>query len=119
MERLETERMKTAEAKELEAMREILAEVETTGSSLSASSSASEVKFNDDVMVKSIDSSDAEADRESRRGYGDDGDGDGDGDDEYDSNTLRIGDSVSLDIGAEPVDAGDSISILDDIQVLS
>jgi hypothetical protein len=116
MERLETERMKTAEAKELEAMREILAEVETAGAS-----SSSEVKFNDDVMVKSIDSADAEADRESRRGYGDDGGGDGggDGDDEYASNTLRIGDSVSLDIGAEPVEDGDSISILDDIQVLS
>jgi hypothetical protein len=112
MERLETERMKTAEAKELEAMREILAEVETAGAS-----SSSEVKFNDEVMVKSIDSADAEADRESRRGYGDDGGGDGD--DEYASNTLRIGDSVSLDIGAEPVEDGDSISILDDIQVLS
>jgi hypothetical protein len=125
LERLEAERLKTAEAKELEAMREILAEVDTTRTNYSYSSSeegagvsaGAEVKFNDDIMVKSIDSVDAEADRESRRGYGDTGDGDGD--DEYDSNTLRIGDSVNLDIGAEPVDGGDSISILDDIQVLS
>ena len=116
LERLETERLKTAETKELEAMREILAEVETMSGTTGGG--GTEVKFNDDVMVKSIDSADAEADRESRRGYGDYGDGDGD--DEHDSNTLKIGDSVSLDIGAEPVGAGgDSISILDDIQVLS
>jgi hypothetical protein len=124
LERLEAERLKTAEAKELEAMREILAEVDTTTNySYSSSqegvgvSAGAEVKFNDDIMVKSIDPVDAEADRESRRGYGDTGDGDGD--DVYESNTLRIGDSVNLDIGAEPVDGGDSISILDDIQVLS
>jgi hypothetical protein len=117
LERLETERLRTAEAKELEAMREILAEVEmTTGGGGGGGGGGAEVKFNDDVMIKSIDSADAEADRESRRGYGDYGDGD----DENDSNTLKIGDSVSLDIGAEPVGAGgDSISILDDIQVLS
>jgi hypothetical protein len=122
LERLETERLKTAEARELEAMREILADVDTTNNYSYSSSDAgagagAEVKFNDDVMIKSIDSADAEADRESRRGYGDDGDGDGD--DDYDSNTLRIGDSVNLDIGAEPVDGEDSVSILDDIQVLS
>lgn len=116
LERLEQERLKTAEAKELEAMREILADVENESSSSSrpqSSAASAEVKFNDDVMVKSIESQDAEADRESRRGY-DAGDEDGD-----DSNRIQIGESVNLDIGAEPVVDGDSISILDDIQVLS
>jgi hypothetical protein len=107
LEVLEQERLKTAEAKELEAMREILADVE------SSSSAGSEVKFSDNIMVKSIETDDAEADRESRRGYLDDGD------DEDDRNTIKIGDDVSLDIGAESVVDGDSISILDDIQVLS
>jgi hypothetical protein len=107
LEVLEQERLKTAEAKELEAMREILADVE------SSSSAGSEVKFSDNIMVKSIETDDAEADRESRRGYLDDGD------DEDDRNTIKIGDAVSLDIGAESVVDGDSISILDDIQVLS
>lgn len=113
LERLEQERLKTAEAKELEAMREILADVENESLSSPQSSVASaEVKFSDNIMVKSIDSQDAEADRESRRGYDADEDGD-------DSNRIQIGESVSLDIGAEPVVDGDSISILDDIQVLS
>ena len=107
LEVLEQERLKTAEAKELEAMREILADVE------SSSSTGSEVKFSDNIMVKSIETDDAEADRESRRGYLHDGD------DEDDRNTIKIGDAVSLDIGAESVVDGDSISILDDIQVLS
>ena len=107
LEVLEQERLKTAEAKELEAMREILADVE------SSSSAGAEVKFSDNIMVKSIETDDAEADRESRRGYLDDGD------DEDDRNTIKIGDAVSLDIGAESVVDGDSISILDDIQVLS
>lgn len=107
LEVLEQERLKTAEAKELEAMREILADVE------SSSSAGSEVKFSDNIMVKSIETDDADADRESRRGYLDDGD------DEDDRNTIKIGDDVSLDIGAESVVDGDSISILDDIQVLS
>ena len=74
---------------------------------------SAEVKFSDNIMIKSIDSQDAEADRESRRGY-DAADEDGD-----DSNRIQIGESVNLDIGAEPVVDGDSISILDDIQVLS
>lgn len=107
LETLEQERLKTAEAKELEAMREILADVE------SSSSASSEVKFSDNIMVKSIETDDAEADRESRRGYLNDGD------DEDDRNTIKIGDAVSLDIGVESVVDGDSISILDDIQVLS
>ena len=107
LETLEQERLKTAEAKELEAMREILADVE------SSSSAGAEVKFSDNIMVKSIETDDVEADRESRRGYLDDGD------DEDDRNTIKIGDAVSLDIGAESVVDGDSISILDDIQVLS
>jgi hypothetical protein len=107
LETLEQERLKTAEAKELEAMREILADVE------SSSAAGAEVKFSDNIMVKSIETDDAEADRESRRGYLDDGD------DEDDRNTIKIGDAVSLDIGAESVVDGDSISILDDIQVLS
>jgi hypothetical protein len=106
LETLEQERLKTAEAKELEAMREILADVES-------SSTGAEVKFSDNIMVKSIETDDAEADRESRRGYLDDRD------DEDDRNTIKIGDAVSLDIGAESVVDGDSISILDDIQVLS
>ena len=107
LEVLEQERLKTAEAKELEAMREILADVE------SSSAAGAEVKFSDNIMVKSIETDDAEADRESRRGYLDDGD------DEDDRNIIKIGDAVSLDIGAESVVDGDSISILDDIQVLS
>jgi len=114
LEVLEQERLKTAEAKELEAMREILADVESSSSSVekesSSSSAGSEVKFSDNIMVKSIETDDAEADRESRRGYLDD---------EDDRNTIKIGDAVSLDIGAESVVDGDSISILDDIQVLS
>ena len=113
LEVLEQERLKTAEAKELEAMREILADVESSSSTEEPSSSGSEVKFSDNIMVKSIETQDAEADRESRRGYLDDGD------DEDDRNTIKIGDAVSLDIGAESVVDGDSISILDDIQVLS
>jgi hypothetical protein len=117
LETLEQERLKTAEAKELEAMREILADVESSSTSVeeesSSSSAGSEVKFSDNIMVKSIETQDAEADRESRRGYLDDGD------DEDDRNTIKIGDAVSLDIGAESVVDGDSISILDDIQVLS
>jgi len=111
LETLEQERLKTAEAKELEAMREILADVES--SSTEDPSSAAEVKFSDNIMVKSIETDDVEADMESRRGYLDDGD------DEDDRNTIKIGDAVSLDIGAESVVDGDSISILDDIQVLS
>ena len=107
LEVLEQERLKTAEAKELEAMREILADVE------SSSSAGSEVKFSDNIMVKSIETDDGDADRECRRGYLDDGV------DEDDRNTIKIGDAVSLDIGAESVVDGDSISILDDIQVLS
>jgi hypothetical protein len=113
LERLEQERLKTAEAKELEAMREILAEADSLSSTGDNMDKSTEVKFSDNVMVKSIESQDAEADRESRRGY-DAGDEDGD-----DSNRIQIGESVSLDIGAEPVVDGDSISILDDIQVLS
>ena len=116
LEVLEQERLKTAEAKELEAMREILADVESNSTSVeeeSSSSAGAEVKFSDNIMVKSIETDDAEADRESRRGYLDDGD------DEDDRNTIKIGDAVSLDIGAESVVDGDSISILDDIQVLS
>ena len=118
LEVLEQERLKTAEAKELEAMREILADVESSSNSTSveeesSSSAGAEVKFSDNIMVKSIETDDAEADRESRRGYLDDGD------DEDDRNTIKIGDAVSLDIGAESVVDGDSISILDDIQVLS
>lgn len=114
LEVLEQERLKTAEAKELEAMREILADVESSSSPTEEpSSSGSEVKFSDNIMVKSIETNDADADRESRRGYLDDGD------DEDDRNTIKIGDAVSLDIGAESVVDGDSISILDDIQILS
>lgn len=118
LERLEQERLKTAEAKELEAMREILAEVESSTSTTSTSDTgnsdkSAEVKFSENVMVKSIESQDAEADRESRRGY------DAEDEDEDNSNRIQIGESVSLDIGAEPVVDGDSISILDDIQVLS
>lgn len=114
LEVLEQERLKTAEAKELEAMREILADVESSSSPTEEpSSTGSEVKFSDNIMVKSIETDDADADRESRRGYLDDGD------DEDDRNTIKIGDAVSLDIGAESVVDGDSISILDDIQVLS
>jgi hypothetical protein len=115
LERLEQERLKTAEAKELEAMREILAEVESSTSTTSTSETdkSAEVKFSENVMVKSIESQDAEADRESRRGY------DAADEDEDTSNRIQIGESVSLDIGAEPVVDGDSISILDDIQVLS
>ena len=113
LEVLEQERLKTAEAKELEAMREILADVESSSSPTEEPASGSEVKFSDNIMVKSIETQDAEADRESRRGYLDDGD------DEDDRNTIKIGDAVSLDIGAESVVDGDSISILDDIQVLS
>jgi hypothetical protein len=112
LEVLEQERLKTAEAKELEAMREILADVESNSSPTEETAGA-EVKFSDNIMVKSIETDDAEADRESRRGYLDDGD------DEDDRNTIKIGDAVSLDIGAESVVDGDSISILDDIQVLS
>ena len=112
LEVLEQERLKTAEAKELEAMREILADVESS-SSPTEEPAGSEVKFSDNIMVKSIETDDADADRESRRGYLDDGD------DEDDRNTIKIGDAVSLDIGAESVVDGDSISILDDIQVLS
>jgi hypothetical protein len=112
LETLEQERLKTAEAKELEAMREILADVESS-STEEPSSAGAEVKFSDNIMVKSIETDDAEADRESRRGYLDDGD------DEDDRNTIKIGDAVSLDIGVESVVDGDSISILDDIQVLS
>lgn len=112
LEVLEQERLKTAEAKELEAMREILADVESSSSPTEEPASA-EVKFSDNIMVKSIETDDADADRESRRGYLDDGD------DEDDRNTIKIGDAVSLDIGAESVVDGDSISILDDIQVLS
>jgi hypothetical protein len=112
LEVLEQERLKTAEAKELEAMREILADVESS-STEEPSSAGAEVKFSDNIMVKSIETDDAEADRESRRGYLDDGD------DEDDRNTIKIGDAVSLDIGVESVVDGDSISILDDIQVLS
>ena len=114
LEVLEQERLKTAEAKELEAMREILADVESSSSPTDEpSSTGSEVKFSDNIIVKSIETQDAEADRESRRGYFDDGD------DEDDRNTIKIGDAVSLDIGAESIVDGDSISILDDIQVLS
>jgi len=113
LETLEQERLKTAEAKELEAMREILADVESSSSTEEPSSAGAEVKFSDNIMVKSIETDDVEADRESRRGYLDDGD------DEDDRNTIKIGDAVSLDIGAESVVDGDSISILDDIQVLS
>ena len=116
LEVLEQERLKTAEAKELEAMREILADVESSSTSVEeegSSSAGAEVKFSDNIMVKSIETDDADADRESRRGYLDDGD------DEDDRNTIKIGDDVSLDIGAESVVDGDSISILDDIQVLS
>jgi hypothetical protein len=112
LETLEQERLKTAEAKELEAMREILADVESS-STEEPSSAGAEVKFSDNIMVKSIETDDVEADRESRRGYLDDGD------DEDDRNTIKIGDDVTLDIGAESVVDGDSISILDDIQVLS
>lgn len=112
LETVEQERLKTAEAKELEAMREILADVESS-STEEPSSAGAEVKFSDNIMVKSIETDDAEADRESRRGYLDDGD------DEDDRNTIKIGDAVSLDIGVESVVDGDSISILDDIQVLS
>jgi hypothetical protein len=112
LERLEQERLKTAEAKELEAMREILAEVESS-TSTSETDKSTEVKFSENVMVKSIESQDAEADRESRRGY------DAPDEDEDDSNRIQIGESINLDIGAEPVVNGDSISILDDIQVLS
>lgn len=115
LERLEQERLKTAEAKELEAMREILADVENTDLNPSSGSTSSEVKFSDNVMIKSIESQDADADRESRRGY----DADGYDDDDGDRTRIQIGDSVNLDIGAEPVIDGDSISILDDIQVLS
>lgn len=119
LERLEQERLKTAEAKELEAMREILADAESLSSSTGDKvpnnnmEKSSEVKFSENVMVKSIESQDAEADRESRRGY------DAEDEDEDNSNRIQIGESVSLDIGAEPVVDGDSISILDDIQVLS
>lgn len=122
LERLEQERLKTAEAKELEAMREILADVENESSSSSSigdkdynnnMDKSAEVKFSDNIMIKSIDSQDAEADRESRRGY------DAEDEDRDDSNRIQIGESVNLDIGAEPVVDGDSISILDDIQVLS
>jgi hypothetical protein len=113
LETLEQERLKTAEAKELEAMREILADVESSSTEDPSSAGGAEVKFSDNIMVKSIETDDAEADRESRRGYLDDGD------DEDDRNTIKIGDAVSLDIGAESVVDGDSISILDDIQVLS
>lgn len=112
LETLEQERLKTAEARELEAMREILADVESN-STEEHSSAGAEVKFSDNIMVKSIETDDAEADRENRRGYLDDGD------DEDDRNTIKIGDDVSLDIGVESVVDGDSISILDDIQVLS
>ena len=119
LERLEQERLKTAEAKELEAMREILADAESLSSSTGDKvpnnnmEKSSEVKFSENVMVKSIESQDAEADRESRRGY------DAADEDEDTGNRIQIGESVSLDIGAEPVVDGDSISILDDIQVLS
>ena len=113
LERLEQERLKTAEAKELEAMREILAEADSLSSTGDNMDKSTEVKFSDNVMVKSIESQDAEADRESRRGY------DAADEAEDNSNRIQIGESVSLDIGAEPVVDGDSISILDDIQVLS
>jgi len=119
LERLEQERLKTAEAKELEAMREILADAESLSSSTGDKvpnnnmEKSSEVKFSENVMVKSIESQDAEADRESRRGY------DAQDEDEDTSSRIQIGESVNLDIGAEPVVDGDSISILDDIQVLS
>jgi hypothetical protein len=112
LEAIEREQMKTAEAKELEAMREILADVQS--SDAPTNSLSPEVKFNDDVKVTSIDSPYPEEERESRMGYGDD-------DDDGDSgqNGIQIGESVNLDIGAETIIDGDSVSILDDIQVLS
>jgi hypothetical protein len=105
LEAIEREQMKTAEAKELEAMREILADVQSSDAPTSTLSP--EVKFNDDVKVTSIDSPYPEEERESRMGYAGDGD-----DDDSGQNGIQIGESVNLDIGAETIIDGDSVSIL-------
>jgi hypothetical protein len=114
LEELEREKMKTAEAKELESMREILADVQSSDSYPS-----SEVKFNDDIKVTSLESPYPEEERDSRRGYYEDRDGDGDDDDTSGQSGIQIGENVNLDIGAETIIDGDSVNILDDIQVLS
>ena len=119
MESREKEALKTAEARELEQMRAVLASADAEdGSSSSLSSSPRGVKFNDNVAVKSDET------------IGDNGEdstfhereSDNNGDGGYESDTLQIGDNVSnMDLGIETMDSSESadINILGDVEVLS
>ena len=119
MESREKEALKTAEAKEMEQLRAVLASADAEdGASSSLSSSPRGVKFNDNVAVKSDET------------IGDNGEDstfheretDNNGDGGYESDTLQIGDNVSnMDLGIETMDSSESadINILGDVEVLS
>lgn len=114
MENREKEALKTAETKELEQMRAILA------SDSEPAVSPRGVTFNDQVAIKSDEAIGDNGEDSTFREAGAD-----DNDDGYESDTLQIGDSVSnMDLGIEMMDSGSSaaaadINILDDIEVLS
>lgn len=114
MESREKEALKTAEAKELEQMRDILAS-DAEGESSAASPRG--VTFNDRVAIKT-DETIGDNGEDSTFHEAVDGDDDG-----YASDTLQIGDNVSnMDLGIETMESGSSaadINILGDIEVLS
>ena len=118
MENREKEALKSAEARELEQMRAVLAS-DAEGDNNNFPTSPRGVTFNDDVAVKSDETigDNGENSTFHERESADDGGG-------YESDTLQIGDSVSnMDLGIETVDSGSSssadINILGDVEVLS
>ena len=118
MENREKEALKSAEARELEQMRAVLAS-DADGDNNNFPTSPRGVTFNDDVAVKSDETigDNGENSTFHERESADDGGG-------YESDTLQIGDSVSnMDLGIETVDSGSSssadINILGDVEVLS
>ena len=128
MEAREREALKTAETRELEKMRAVLASSDDYGQDGSSGSSGSSgsVKFNDDVSVKTDEHIGNNGEDSTFRARDDDGD------DESDS--LQIGENVSgtdLGIEFETIGSGGSnsrtsgnsdnqdINILGDIEVLS
>jgi hypothetical protein len=114
LEVLEQERLKTAEAKEIELMRAVLSDAAAESSDevdRSSSSSKSGVTFNDDVSVKTDEHiGDNGEDSTFHEAADDDG---------YETDSLHIGESVNnMDLGIETVGGGGD-SILGDIEVLS
>lgn len=121
MESREKEALKTAEARELEQMRAVLAsDAGGDNGNNGTPTSPRGVTFNDDVAVKSDETigDNGEDSTFHERETADDGGG-------YESDTLQIGDSVSnMDLGIETMDgtgasSTSDMNILGDIEVLS